>query len=49
VAIVYVYSFNSEKTLGTIHKEMLLDDKGVADMTPGRYFILIVEPGLHHS
>lgn len=45
-AVIYVYSYNVS-ALGTVHKTVYLDDKPLADVTPGRYFVAVVEPGNH--
>jgi hypothetical protein len=45
-AAIYVYSFHAN-AIGTLRKSIMLDGKDVADITPGRYFILLVTPGKH--
>jgi len=45
-AIVYVYSYNVS-ALGTVRKTVYLNGKALADVTPGRYFISVIEPGKH--
>lgn len=45
-AVIYVYSFNVS-ALGTVRKTVYLDGKPLADVTPGRYFVAVIDPGEH--
>ena len=45
-AVIYVYSYNVS-AVGTVRKTVYLNDKPLADVTPGRFFIALVEPGTH--
>lgn len=45
-AVIYVYSFNVS-ALGTVRKTVYLDGQPLADVTPGRYFVAVIDPGEH--
>ncbi len=45
-AVIYVYAYVI-KSIGTVRKSLSLDGKKLAAVTPGRYFIAAIEPGLH--
>jgi hypothetical protein len=45
-AVVYVYSYDVS-AVGTIRKTVYLDGQPLADVTPKRYFIAVLEPGKH--
>lgn len=46
-AVVYVYAYVlGSGSIGTVRKSLLLDGKKLAAVTPGRYFIGVIEPGL---
>ena len=47
-AVVYFYSLATGATLGRVKKPIFLDDKEIAEIRPAKYFIILLEPGVHN-
>ena len=46
-ALVYIYSYKTTKTLGTVKKAIFMDGKELGNVRPTRFFGVLAAPGKH--